>query len=214
MSALKGAGAVLSVASAVNGSATNITAATNAKPCVLTTTNTFTAGEIAVVTGVVGMTQLNNRAFVLNPVTGSSATLKGEDSTNYGTYVSGGTVQGYSMETIAQVSDIKGFQGQPSEIDTTNLQSLAKEFVLGLQDFGTVDVTLFLASGSSDAGQAMLRTLKQNQTLWPFSLQLSDGTVAAFTAYVKQFGFEGVKPEGAVSVPCVLRCSNAPSWFA
>jgi hypothetical protein len=123
-------------------------------------------------------------------------------------------VQGYTMEAVANVADIKGFQGQPSEIDVTNLQSVAKEWLLGLQDFGTVDITAWLMSGSTDPGQAMLRTIKSTQTAWPFSIQLSDGTVAAFMAFVKQFGFEGVKPEGAVGAPIVLRVTNKPAWFA
>lgn len=215
MSAIKGAGAILNIASAVNGSAIAISAATAALPCVLTTAaNTFTAGEIGVITGVVGMTQLNNRAYVMSPVGSTSATLKGEDATLYSAYVSGGTVQGYSMELIANITDVKGFQGQPAEIDITNLQSQAKEYVLGLQDFGTVDITAFLASGSTDAGQAMLRSIKQQQVAWPFSLQLADGTITAFMAFVKQFGFEGVKPEGAVGAPIVLRVTNKPAWFA
>jgi hypothetical protein len=138
--------------------------------------------------------------------------LKGVDSTLYGAYVSGGTVQGYTMELIANVNDVKGFDGQPSEIDITNLQSLAKEWLLGLQDFGTVTITCFLLN--SDAGQAQLRSIKQQQIAWPFSLQLADGTIAAFMAFVKQFGFEGVKPEGAVGGTITLRVTNAPAWFA
>ena len=215
--AIKGAGAILNIASAVNGAATTITGITNASPGVVTTANSFTNGEIIVIAGVVGLTGVNNRAFVASAVSGSAFTMKGVDTTNtsvYGTYTSGGTAQGYSMELIGQVMDIKGLQGQPSEIDITNLQSLAKEFVLGLQDFGTLDLQVLLASGSTDPGQAMLRTIKQNQTLWPFSLQLADGLVMAFQAYVKQFGIEGVKPEGAVTSPIVLRLSNAPAWFA
>lgn len=214
MSAIKGAGAILSVATATAGAATTITAATAANPVVLTDTNTYSAGVVGVITGVVGMTQLNNRAFVGSPVTGTSITLKGVDGTLYSAYTSGGSFQSYTMAVVGNVADIKGYQGQPSEIDITNLASLAKEFVLGLQDFGTVDITCFLASAASDPGQVQLRVLKQTQTAYPFTLQLADGTITAFMAFVKQFGFEGVKPEGAVGSPIVLRVTNAPAWFA
>lgn len=213
MTALKGQGAILAVGTATNGAAVNVTAATKASPCVLTTAaNTFTAGEIGVVTGVLGMTQLNNRAFVMNPVTGTSATLKGEDSTNYTTYASGGSVQGYTMTQLASITDVKGFDGQASEIDVTNLASAAKEILLGLEDFGNVTVGCFLQN--ADAGQAYLRTAKSQQLIVPYSLTLSDGTIAAFMAAVRQFTFDGVKPDGAVSGVITLRVTNRPSWFA
>lgn len=210
--AIKGQTAVLSVATAVSGGALAITAATSANPVVLTVTNTFVAGDLGVVQAVVGETQLNNRAFIITAPSGSVATLKGEDGSSYGTYVSGGTIQKYTMTALAQVTDVKGFDGQASEIDTTHLLSTAKEFVEGLQDFGNVNVGVFLAN--ADAGQTFLRKIKSSAALTAFSLSLSDGTVAAFMAFVKQFAFDGVKPDGAVSGTIVLRVSGQPAWFA
>jgi len=210
--AVKGQGAILAAGLATSGSALNITGASQASPGVLTVTNALSAGAVGVVAGISGMSQLNNRAFTLSPVTGTTATLKGEDTTNDTAYVSGGTLQAYTMTQIANVTGIKGFDGQASEIDTTHLLSSAKEFQLGLQDFGNVTVDVLLIN--ADAGQIGLRKLKASATAAPFTITLADGTVATFMAFVKEFSFDGVKPDGAVTGEITLRVTNAPAWFA
>jgi hypothetical protein len=179
---------------------------------VLTVTNTFTAGDLIVVAGNSGMTQINNRAFIASPVTGTTATLKGEDTTGYGTWTAGGTAQKYTVQPIANITGVKGFDGTSSEIDVTHLQSAAKEFQLGLEDFGNLTVDVLLIN--ADAGQIYLRKLKSLAQSAPFSLVLADGTTAAFMAFVKGFSFDGVKPDGAVTGEVTLRITNRPAWFA
>lgn len=213
---IKGSGAVLAVGSAVSGSAISISAATKASPCVLTTAvQAFSLNDIIVVTSVVGMTQLNNRAFAVDTTASPStkkATLQGVDSTAYTTYVSGGTAQKYTMTTVGSVKTVKGFDGQSSELDSTNLASTAKEFLLGLQDFGSV--TLDVNMDNTDAGQTYLRLAREQQLIVPFSITLSNGDIAAFMAGVKQYTFDGVTPEGIVTGAVSLRVSNEPAWFA
>lgn len=210
--AIKGQGAILSVASAASGSALAITGITNANPAVATCTNTFAAGDVVFITGVVGMTDVDNQAFIVASPSGSAFALKGVDSTNFGVYASGGTAQKYTMQALSQPTQISGFDGQASEIDVTHLQSVAKEILLGLQDFGNVTLKLWLLS--ADTGQALLRSLKRTATFTPYSLKLSDGSVSAFMAGVKQFSFDGVQPDGAVGVSVTLRVTNQPAWFA
>lgn len=77
----------------------NITAATQANPCVLTTaTNNYNVGDWVFISSVVGMTQLNNRYFQVIAVSPTSVTLgdlngNAINSTTFGAYVSGGTIQ-------------------------------------------------------------------------------------------------------------------------
>ncbi len=81
------------------GSSAAITGATAANPCVLTAANAFTTGESLFVTGVIGMTQLNNNVYTNGTAAGGSATLVGTDSRTFSGYTSGGTVYGnYSTE--------------------------------------------------------------------------------------------------------------------
>lgn len=209
--AIKGQSAILSIGGAAAGSPASATAATNANPCVLTAANSFSNGNIIVASGFNGITQLNNRAFVASAVSGSVVTLKGEDSSGYGAYSSGGLLQKYTMQPIGGVADVEGFDGKSTELDATNLQSAAKEVLLGLQDFGNVTLTL---QQISDAGQALIRGFKTSALVAAFSLQLSDGTIAAFMAFVQQYSFTGVKPDGLVGNSVSLRVTNAPAWFA
>ena len=81
--------------------AQNITGITKANPAVLTYSgaDTYANGERVYVTGVVGMTQMNNREFKVANVNTGANTFELQDSdgnnvnsTNYGTYSSAGTV--------------------------------------------------------------------------------------------------------------------------
>lgn len=71
----------------------SITGATKANPVQITTgaANTLQNGDIVRITGVVGMTQINNRRFKITVVDTTHFTLDDEDGTGYGTYTSGGT---------------------------------------------------------------------------------------------------------------------------
>lgn len=74
-----------------------ITGITKANPAVVTYTgsDTFADGDRVVISGVIGMTEVNNREFtVANVNTGANTfELSGINSTGYTTYVSGGTVE-------------------------------------------------------------------------------------------------------------------------
>jgi hypothetical protein len=70
----------------------SITGATQANPCVITSAaHGLLAGQKVYVSGVGGMTQLNNLAFTVANPTGSTFELSGINSTGYGAYTSGGT---------------------------------------------------------------------------------------------------------------------------
>ena len=71
----------------------NIEGATKANPCVLTLTgHAFLDGDLIQIDNVVGMTELNGRRFTAINVATNTIELRGEDSTNFGTWSSGGTV--------------------------------------------------------------------------------------------------------------------------
>jgi hypothetical protein len=157
------------------------------------------------------MTQLNGRAFVVANVTGTTLELKGIDATGYSTYTSGGTVTEQTMTAVSEVKSVGGFNGQATEIDVTHLRSTAKEFLQGLQDFGTVDLNLSLIT---DTGQARLRTLKATGAAAAFDLTLSDGKVAAFVAFVQSLSFDALTPDSSVTSSSTLRVTGEPAWFA
>lgn len=191
-----------------------ITAATAANPVQLTVTgHGYTQGQIIFIGAgsVVGMTQLNGRAFVVDTPATNTFNLKGVDGTTYGVYVSGGTTSLQTMTPVAQIVSVIGFDGTAAEIDTTNLASVAKEYLIGLQDFGQVTLTGWL---QSDAGQTLLRTIKATAAATPMSITLADGTIAAFVAFCKLFSFDASGPDTAVKANIGLRVTGAPAWFA
>lgn len=78
-----------------------ITSATQADPCVITYTgsDSYTNGDFVKITGVSGMTQLNDRIFEIDNVNTGSNTfeLVDVDATGYTTYSSGGVIQEISQ---------------------------------------------------------------------------------------------------------------------
>jgi hypothetical protein len=210
--AIKSQNALFSVSTA-EAAADNITAITAANPPVVTCgTHGITNGKLIRITGVVGMTQVNDRAFIAANVAATTLELKGVDGTGYTAWASGGQVfETTTLTAVGEVTGVSGFDGVSDEIDTTHLRSTAKEFLVGLQDFGNLGLELNLAN--SDTGQTKLRTLKASSAIGTFSFQLSDGTVAAFRALVRSFTVQNPTNEAARS-SAQLRITGEPAWFA
>lgn len=83
------------------GIARTITAITKANPCAITCgTHSFKVGDLVYIAGIVGMTELNNKLFIVNKIVSTTVinikTLDGTivDSSSYTAWVSGGTVTG------------------------------------------------------------------------------------------------------------------------
>lgn len=192
-----------------------ITGLTNANPGVVTASaNAYANGDVIYIANVGGMTSVNGRAFVADSVAVNTFNLKGVNTTDtsiYPVYTSGGDSYKVTLASIAEVEGISGFDGEAPEIDVTNLRSIAKEYLLGLQDFGNVTFPIFLAN--SDTGQTALRSAKESGAAKVFAMTDSAGAVSAFVAYVKSFSFEAQK-DGALRGSVSLRVTSAPAWFA
>lgn len=81
-------------ASWMTGSSKNITAATKANPVRITSNaHGFNNGDVVWISGVSGMTQLNNRAFVVTGQATNTFQLQGVNGTGFSTYSSGGTIR-------------------------------------------------------------------------------------------------------------------------
>ena len=189
-----------------------ITAITSAVPPVVSSsTHGFTAGQIVYLAGVVGMTQLNGRVFVVaNPAAGTFE-LKGVDATTYSAYVSGGTAALLTMTAIGQVKDIAMPGGAADDIEVSHLLSVTKEFLVGLADEG--DATFTLWEDPSDTAQAALRTAQAAQSVKGFTVTGSDAKVACFPGIVKQYGFT-IGGNGAREANCTVKVSAGKAYFA
>jgi predicted secreted protein len=105
------------------------------------------------------------------------------------------------LTDIVNVSDISGFDGKATEIDTTNLSSTAKERVLGLQDWG--QVTLATNVNLKEASHAALLAAKKDGLVRSFTVTLSDGSKLAFSAFVTTFPI-AAKVDAALTGSIVL----------
>lgn len=83
---------------------------------------------------------------------------------------------------VGEVVNFSGFDGQAAEIDITHLQSTAKEFLMGLQDFGSFSLDVNYLS--ADAGQVKMRAAKASREIQDFRVTFSNGQTARFQGYV------------------------------
>lgn len=176
------------------GGAKTITAIAVGNPTIITSTaHGLTAGDvvtIAAITGTAGTDAtngLNGKTFVITHVTANTIAINA--NTTGLAYTSGGTATPQTYTSVANVKSFNGFGGMASEIDVTNLSSTAKEFRLGLQDFGTI--TLEVSVDYSDAGQNALRTAQAAGTEKTFKLNFPNSRVATFNGYVKGAPVQG-----------------------
>lgn len=93
------------------------------------------------------------------------------------------TTPGTPDTAIANVFSFSGLDGEASEIDVTNLTSTAKEFRLGLKDYGGFSIEYH--PDYSDSGQDTLRAAGVSGAQKTFRVTLPDATTLTFAGFVK-----------------------------
>lgn len=152
-------GSVIQVMTSYTGGSplTDITAATNANPCVLTvgSGHGIVAGDAFRIADIVGMTELNDDLFIAAEVNTNAITLFGVDSSGYGTYVSGGTIDEAVLSTFCELTNWNRQGGSSPEIPSTSICSVNAEFEVGLPDFGTTALSYNFAPLTSTVQGAL-----------------------------------------------------------
>lgn len=190
--------------------AKNITAITKANPCVVTSsTHGLAVGTVVVFASVGGMTELNGVAAVVTAQDTNTFTLGGVDSTNYTTYTSGGTATPHTMTSVANVTNVDISADEADEIDATNLDSVKKEYIIGLSGEG--NLTLSVDIDPTDPGQERVRKLRGTNSAVPLSVTRSDGKIAAYM--VKWRGGSNSFPDKH-SGQYTGRITGESSWYA
>ena len=209
--AISAQGTTLQVSTGTGGAKT-ITGASQGKPCIITATaHGFVPGDRVTIASVGGMTTLNGNTYTVEYVTANTFSLFGVDSSAYSAYTSGGTATPVTFTTVSEVQTFSGFDGQASELDTTDLSSTAKEFKLGLVDNGGFSFTMNTLL--SDAGQSAVRASRDASTSRQYKLTIPSGSpsVATFTAYAKQVPVDG-GVDAVVKSNVALRITGAVTW--
>ena len=105
--------------------------------------------------------------------------------------------------SVLGITNFTGFDGEASEIDTTDLKSVAKEFIMGLPDSGKFSLTTNYLP--HDTGQLAMRAAKADATspVQKLKMILSDGTTATFDGYITSAPISGgvdAKVEGSFGI--------------
>jgi hypothetical protein len=195
------------------GSDITITGITAASPAVVTATNSLSNGDLVVITGVVGMTQINNRVVRVSSVSGTGFTCEGLDASGFSAYVSGGV--GNEVTTLLSfdnVSQIDLPDSAPDELDVTAVSDDERQIVFG--HASAQKGTMSLIADPLNAAVVEAAVASAAGTRRAFKITLQSGYVAIFNAYVSGgTGFSGgVGAAGTSTLSLTLR--NKPQWFA
>ncbi|QTD91760.1 phage tail tube protein [Burkholderia anthina] len=90
---------------------------------------------------------------------------------------------------VKNVKSFSGIDGTPTVLDASDLDSTAKEKVLGLSDNGTFSIVV--NRDLSDAGQSALMAAKTSGAKIGLKITLPDGTGDTFDVLVKTFPLVG-----------------------
>ena len=105
------------------------------------------------------------------------------DTTGKTVTAGSGTATPVTWTQIKEIKTFSGFDGAASEIDVTNLDSVAMEKRLGLQDFGSFKVDINVVH--ADPGQAACAAAKGAGAVKDFKVTLPNNEVGSFTGLVK-----------------------------
>jgi hypothetical protein len=111
--------------------------------------------------------------------------------------------------TMAGVKSITGLgSGQAAEIDVTDFDSTAKEFIQGLADEGSLQVTYNY--DPDDVRQIQLETARNAQSSLDFQIVLASGTLKyfRFTGYVLAID-KSLEADGVVQAVATIRISGS-----
>ncbi|MEN7529338.1 phage tail tube protein [Cupriavidus sp. DL-D2] len=187
--AISAQGSKLEISSTA-GAAKTITGIALGFPTILTSAaHGLGNGDVTTLAGITGADAalLNGLTVVVKNKT--TNTFAVDIDTTGKTVTAAGTATPLGWTKIENLVSFKGFDGQASELDVTDLDSTAKEFRLGLQDWGTFSFDV--NKDFTDPGQVALDTAKRTGTLKTFKLTLPNQKTKTFDAFVKNTPLEG-----------------------
>ena len=188
--AISAQGSVLSISTG-SGSAKTISAIALGNPTILTSTaHGLNEGDVVTLAALTGadMTTLNGQTVsVRNKTTNTFAVYI--DTTGKTITVGAGTATASTWAAVGNMKDFTGFDGSASEIDITNLDSLAKEFRLGLSDPG--QFAFNIDYDGTNLGHIALRAKQVSGVVSAFKLVLPNTSGVSFNGFVKKFSLAG-----------------------
>lgn len=112
---------------------------------------------------------------------------------------------------IGGIVSFTGLDGASSDIDTTDLDSEAKESMPGLADPGTFNFNV--NTNRADPGQIALEAARVASATVPFQLTLPDGSIGTWKGYVKTTPLAG-GVDAVLTGAVTTKISGPVAWQA
>ena len=184
-----------------------ITASGSVATATTSTAHGLQSGAIVTISGATPSAYNGTYAItVLSPTTFSytTASAPGGVATVVGAY----TAQSVTFSTVEEASDIKLGGVSVSAIDVTHLLSTSKEFIAGLKDNGTCDLSANFING---AVQTLMRNDMNNGVTSPYKILISAGltTVSiAFSGFLMKYAGPEAKVDGKLEIQMSIKITG------
>jgi hypothetical protein len=189
MPGISAQGSTLHIATG-DGVAKNITDISVGFPAIVqSAAHGFTNGTVVALADIGGtMAALNGKSHVVANATADTFALLDVDTTGLA-YGAGGTATPAQYTKINGLLTFDGFDGAASDIDSTDLDSTAMEYISGLRDEGKFGFEVKVLK--DDNGQIAVRAARTSGAVVGMKLTLPDGSVATFSTLVKSIPSSG-----------------------
>lgn len=189
MSGISAQGSKLEIATSIGG-AKVITAISVGNPAIVTSAaHGLSNGDVVTLAGIVGtMSALNGASHVVSNKTANTFALLAVDTSAL-VYTSNGSATPAVYTQIKGLISFDGFDGAASDLDVTDLDSTAMEYISGLKDEGKFGYEAKVIKG--DNGQTAVRAARTSGAAVGFKLTLPDASVATFNVLVKSIPSSG-----------------------
>lgn len=190
-----------------DGANLTITAITKATSAVCSCTSPPAIGTTVVFATASGMPEIVGRIGQVTAVSAGTSFTVNIDSSAFATAATASTATPKTWVNVPNLKDWSGFDASVAENEVSNLQSLAKEFLPGLEDHGSVTCSVDL--DPADAGHQAMMSAKAKQLTTYFRLTYPKaGNVKRVTAgFVKKFGESG-QVDGVIKSAVEVRCTG------
>lgn len=196
------------------GADITITGISQATEAVVTGTHALAIGDIVVISGVVGMTQINDKVVRVKSVnTTVDFTCEGLNSTGWTAYVSGGIANEVTLgASFDNVTNLSLPDQQANRITTTAVSDNEEQQIQGLDAAPTGSFSI--NADPLSATSVELALASDDKLRRAFVITLRNGYVGIINAFVSGgAGIDGAA--GAVATGTIsLTLRNKPQWFA
>ena len=197
----------------VLGSDLTITGISQASEAVVTATHALSIGDIVVISGVVGMTQINNKVVRVGAInTTVDFTCEDLDSTGFTAWASGGAANEVTLgASFDNVTNLSLPDQTANRITVTSVSDNEEQQIQGLDAAPTGSFSV--NADPLSATSIVLAAASDDKLRRVFVVTLKNGYVGIMNAFVSGgAGIDGAA--GAVATGTVsLTLRNRPQWF-